>query len=67
MKILVNISTIIIMILSASSMTSPQTQQKPSQRCFATVLSKLKEKKKGREKQQSQSPEEKAGFGRRKK
>jgi hypothetical protein len=62
MKLLVNISSIIIMVLSFSSITSAQGQQRPSQRSFATVLSKIKEKKSGRDKMQqerNQQPEEK--------
>lgn len=61
MKFVVNISSIVIMLLSLSTITSAQGQQRPSQRSFATVLSKIKEKKSGRDKQQrqNQQPEDK--------
>lgn len=54
MKYLVNISSIIIMLLSFSSITSAQAQKRPSQRSFAMVLSKIKEKKNGRDKMQKE-------------
>jgi hypothetical protein len=61
MKFVVNISSIIIMLLSLSTITSAQNQQRPSQRSFAAVLSKIKEKKSGRDRSQRQNhqPEEK--------
>ena len=62
MKLLVNLSSILIMLLSFSTITSAQGQQRPSQRSFATVLSKIKEKKSGRDKmhqERNQQPEEK--------
>lgn len=54
MKYLVNISSIIIMLLSFSSITSAQSQKRPSQRSFAMVLAKIKEKKNGRDKMQKE-------------
>lgn len=56
MKLFINVSSIFIMILSLSSITSAQgTQQRPSQRSFATVIAKIMEKKKGRDKSQDQT------------
>lgn len=53
MRIFINVSSIIILMLSFSSITSAQTnQQRPSQRSFATVLAKIKEKKSGRDRAQ---------------
>ena len=62
-KILVNAGCIFILMLSFTSITSAQGQQRPSQRSFATVLEKIKEKKSGRDRmiQQAQQPVYKSG------
>ncbi|HEX5655468.1 MAG TPA: hypothetical protein VFX58_20500 [Chitinophagaceae bacterium] len=62
-KILVNAGCIFILMLSFSSITTAQGQQRPSQRSFATVLEKIKEKKSGRDRmiQQAQQPVYKSG------
>ncbi len=61
MKAIVNLGTVVIFLLCISSVTSAQAQQRPSQRSFATVLAKIKEKKDGRIRmqQQMQQPEDK--------
>ncbi|HEX6192478.1 MAG TPA: hypothetical protein VFZ42_08940 [Chitinophagaceae bacterium] len=63
MKVLVNIGCIVIMLLSFSSITSAQQQKRPSQRSFAYILAKIKEKKSGREKQHQQQYAVKLGRG----
>ena len=63
MKVLVNIGCIFIMLLSFSSITSAQQQKRPSQRSFAYILAKIKEKKSGKEKQHQQQYTVKIGRG----
>ncbi|GEM_PF-4833164 len=54
MKFLIHIGCILLMNVTLSSVSSAQEAQRPSQRSLATVLSKIQEKKAGRERLQDQ-------------
>ena len=59
MKIIINLISIILFVCAASSVNRVNAQQqRPSQRSFVAVLSKIKEKKAGRNKilERSQPP-----------
>lgn len=62
MKIIINLVSIVLFVCAASSVNRVNAQQqRPSQRSFVAVLSKIKEKKEGRNKilERSQPPADK--------